>query len=79
MASIEQEQETAAEANTVSTSADAELDKAKHTFTSVVVIGVKPDGGIDVRTNLSSYEHAQYLFHRASFEIFIHQRDAERR
>lgn len=78
----ETEEAKTGETNPVDTavsSVNQELDNAKNTFTSVVIIGVKPDGSLDIRTNLTSYELTQYLFHRASFEIFVHQRDSERR
>lgn len=58
--------------------ADVVLEGSKGKYISAVIVGIREDGSIDVASNLKSYEYVQYLFHRASFETFIHQRDAER-
>jgi hypothetical protein len=58
--------------------AAAELEAAKgDDYTAVVVIGVREDGSLSMRTNVGSFEFTQYLFNRSSFELFIKQREHE--
>jgi hypothetical protein len=57
--------------------ADQKLEEAKGNFVTVVTIGVKPNGAIDVLTNIPTYEMIQALLSRTSFEMHIHQRSAD--
>lgn len=58
-------------------SPDETLDGAKGRFKSVFIIGVKEDGGLESVTDISSFEYAQYLLNRVSFELFILQRNEQ--
>ena len=59
------------------TPADNALEGSVGKYASAVIIGVGEDGSIDISSNLTSYELIQYLFSRASFETFVHQRNSE--
>lgn len=57
--------------------ADNLLEESKGKYASVLVLGVKEDGGTESVTNIESFPFAQYLLNRTSFELFIVQRSKE--
>lgn len=57
---------------------NAPLERAKDKFVATIVVGLTPDGVLDLETDMSSYPHMQHLLNRASFELFIHENKSER-
>jgi hypothetical protein len=49
------------------------LEQNKGKFPAVVVIGVNPDGNINLDSNLTSYSMLQYILNKASFNLFVHE------
>jgi len=61
-------------ANSITPATDNILEQAKGRFEVAVVVGLLPDGNIDVMTNNSNYAILQWLFSRASFELLNHEK-----
>lgn len=55
------------------------LEEAMNKFTAVAIVGVTEDGGFDFITNVSQYSYIQWLVNKASFELFIHEKNASAR
>lgn len=53
------------------------LEEAKGKFENVAIVGVTPDGKIDVATTIPSYIALHHLFNRMIFELIVHERLAE--
>lgn len=64
--------------NALRAQVDAKLDEAKGKFTAIAVVGVTEDGGFDLLTNVSQYSYIQWLLNKASFELFIHEKNVSR-
>lgn len=56
--------------------ANKELEGAKNKFTAIAIVGVTEDGQFDVVTNVSQYSYIQWLLNKGSFELFIHEKNA---
>lgn len=50
------------------------LAEAKEKFVDVVVVGVLPDGNIDVLSSTPSFKHIHHLLNRAQFELLIFEK-----
>lgn len=57
---------------------DEKLNEAKGKFTAVAIVGVTEEGGFDLLTNVSQYSYIQWLLNKASFELFIHEKNVSR-
>jgi len=55
---------------------NSKLDEAKGKFTAVAIVGVTEDGTFDLVTNVSQYSYLQWLLGKGSFELFIHEKNA---
>jgi hypothetical protein len=56
------------------TLADNAIESAKGRFTQAVVLGLLPDGNIDIATSNPNYAVLQWLLARAQFELLTHER-----
>jgi hypothetical protein len=54
--------------------ADKILEEAKGRFPLVIVLGLNPQGQIDVTTNQPHYPTLQWLLNRAGFELLLHEK-----
>lgn len=55
---------------------DNVLEESKNTFQNVVVIGVLPNGTIDVRTTVAEYPFVHWMLNKAVFQLNIHENNA---
>ena len=55
---------------------NAKLSEASGKFTAVAIVGVTEDGNFDLITNVSQYSYIQWLLNKGSFELFIHEKNA---
>lgn len=61
------------------TKMNSPLDRSKDRFVACVVVGITPEGLVDLETDMSSYPHMQHLLSRASFELFVHENSSEKK
>lgn len=54
--------------------ANGVLDSAKDKFAQALVIGLLPDGNIDIATTNPNYAVLQWLLARAQFELLSHEK-----
>lgn len=50
------------------------LAEAKEKFVDAVVVGVLPDGNIDILSSTPSFKHIHHLLNRAEFELLIFEK-----
>lgn len=50
------------------------LAEAKEKFVDVVVVGLLPDGNIDVLSSTPSFKHIHHLMNRAEFELLLFEK-----
>lgn len=50
------------------------LTNASGMFDSVVVVGIKPDGNVDVVTSHPNFPHMQSMLQDALFELFLYKK-----
>lgn len=50
------------------------LDNAKGMFESLIVVGVKSDGNVDLVASHPSFPHMQTMLQDAQFELFLYKK-----
>lgn len=53
--------------------ADTKIEEAKGKFEEVLVVGIRPDGVMDISSTMNSYADIQYFLHKTSFKLFNHE------
>jgi hypothetical protein len=55
--------------------ADTAINSALGRFTQAVIVGLLPDGNIDIATSNPNYAVLQWLLARAQFELLTHEKN----
>jgi len=58
-------------------SADKILESAKGKYPVVLVLGVDGNDILNMITNVPQYQFMQWLINKASFELYINERDSK--